>query len=282
MGGTSGHPFIVKNLFELKNAQRVLFEGNVLENSWGGFSQKGFGIVLTPKNQSNNCPLCRVTDITIAYDTVSHIGTGLQIVNGRSAAGGTSTAGERYSIHDVVFDDIDGAAYDGFGFFALLISMAPPLRDIKIDHVSAFPPGDLLTIRADENRFENFTFTNNLLSSGKRQIASSGGGPANCAFHADQFGPTTAIKNCFISSSFSHNVIIGGADWPSGNFTPKNPSETGIAGRQNGRAVEYRLCKAKQDPDSCKSESKFVHAGTDGKDIGPDWDALGQAIDGAI
>ncbi|MBV9572732.1 MAG: hypothetical protein JOY93_01670, partial [Acidobacteriales bacterium] len=49
VGGTSGHPFIVKNLFELKNAERVLFEGNILENNWGGFSQHGFGILLTPR-----------------------------------------------------------------------------------------------------------------------------------------------------------------------------------------------------------------------------------------
>ena len=44
VGGVDGSPFIVKNLFELKNAQRVLFEGNVLENTWGGFSQTGFAI----------------------------------------------------------------------------------------------------------------------------------------------------------------------------------------------------------------------------------------------
>ena len=31
-------------MFELKNSQCVLFEGNVPENSWGGFSQSGFGI----------------------------------------------------------------------------------------------------------------------------------------------------------------------------------------------------------------------------------------------
>src|SRR5438552_4929668 len=35
VGGTDGNPFIVKNLFELKNAQRVLLEGDVLENTWG-------------------------------------------------------------------------------------------------------------------------------------------------------------------------------------------------------------------------------------------------------
>src|SRR5207245_8688393 len=71
VGGASGNPFIVKNHFELKNGRRVLFEGNVLENNWGGFSQNGFSIVLTPKNQflgnANVCPLCKVTDVRIRY-----------------------------------------------------------------------------------------------------------------------------------------------------------------------------------------------------------------------
>ncbi|HST11284.1 MAG TPA: hypothetical protein VLL05_12985 [Terriglobales bacterium] len=51
VGGASGKPFIVKNLFELKNAQRVLVEGNVMEYSWGGFSQTGFAVLLMAKNQ---------------------------------------------------------------------------------------------------------------------------------------------------------------------------------------------------------------------------------------
>ncbi|MGB7130836.1 MAG: hypothetical protein WBD59_08505, partial [Candidatus Sulfotelmatobacter sp.] len=35
VGGKDGNPFITKNLFELKNAQRVLLEGNIMENTWG-------------------------------------------------------------------------------------------------------------------------------------------------------------------------------------------------------------------------------------------------------
>src|ERR1017187_413918 len=62
VGGTNGNPFIVKNLLELKNAQRVLVDSNIMEYSWGGFSQSGFAILLTPKNQagsngSNLCPI---------------------------------------------------------------------------------------------------------------------------------------------------------------------------------------------------------------------------------
>jgi hypothetical protein len=32
VGGTDGNPFIVKNLLELKNAERVLIDGNLMEN----------------------------------------------------------------------------------------------------------------------------------------------------------------------------------------------------------------------------------------------------------
>src|SRR5208282_4846775 len=49
--GFSKPAFIVKNNFELKNAQRVLFDSNVVEDTWGGFTQHGYSVVITPKNQ---------------------------------------------------------------------------------------------------------------------------------------------------------------------------------------------------------------------------------------
>src|SRR5438105_4662984 len=70
VGGTNGNPFVVKNHFELKNAQRVLFEANILEYTWGGFSQSGYSIVLTPKNQYSLCSKCQVTYVTIWYGTI--------------------------------------------------------------------------------------------------------------------------------------------------------------------------------------------------------------------
>jgi hypothetical protein len=78
VGATNGNPFIVKNLMELKNVQRVLIDSNIMEDSWGGFSQVGFAILLTPKNQagsnnSNLCPICQVTDVTIRYTSISHV-----------------------------------------------------------------------------------------------------------------------------------------------------------------------------------------------------------------
>src|SRR5439155_21821335 len=105
---------------------RVLFEGNILENTWGGFSQSGYSILLTPKNQNwngtNVCPICQVTDVTIRYSTISHVGSGVTIATDLSGAGGMALAGERYSIHDVTLDDISATNYQGNGTLFLVLN----------------------------------------------------------------------------------------------------------------------------------------------------------------
>jgi hypothetical protein len=50
-----GQAWTVKNLIELKNAQRVTIDGNLIENHWAA-AQPGFAIVLTPSNQDGNAP----------------------------------------------------------------------------------------------------------------------------------------------------------------------------------------------------------------------------------
>ena len=284
VGGTSGRPFIVKNLFELKNAQRVLFEGNILENSWGGVGQKGFAIVLTPRNQVPNvCPLCRVTDVTLRYSKIRHMASGIGIANAPSDTGGVSTAGERYSIHDLVFEDIDGGFYNGFGAFAMVISNAPQLRDVKIDHVTAFPPRVALTVGADRNKPlpSNFTLTNSILNASEREVTSAGG-QQNCAFGVVQMGPEAVFKSCFSESTFTHNAIIGPrGQWPRGNFFPKNEDSVGFVNYNHGKDGDYRLCKEKNHPTSCKQASPYVHAGSDGKDLGAEIDAVEAATSGA-
>src|SRR6266550_5596590 len=127
IGGSNGNPFIVKNHLELKNAVRVLVEANLMENSWGGFSQTGFGILLTPKNQhtmsgTNVCPVCQVTDVTIRYVRVSHAGGGIQMatdVSGNGTGGAAALAGTRWSIHDVVLDDLSRKYVGGGGGFEI-------------------------------------------------------------------------------------------------------------------------------------------------------------------
>lgn len=272
VGGSSGQPFIVKNLFELKNAQRVLVEGNLLENCWGGFSQNGYAILLTPKNQSNLCPLCQVTDITIRFNRISNVGSVFSIANIRSDAGGTTTAGERYSIHDVVAVNVRGEQYQGAGLFAQLIEDSPPLRNVVIQHVTAFVPRAVFSI-GNGRKFENFKIDDNILSTGRYSVLSTGGGPRNCAYQPE---PGSFFKNCFVNSTFTHNLMIGEGGWPSGNASAKDGRAAGIREPKAGSLDAYELCREKDD--ACKKTSPALGTGTDGKDRGADIQRLSEML----
>ena len=282
VGGASGKPFVVKNIFELKNAQRLLFEGNILENSWGGFSQKGFAIVITPKNQSPNvCPLCKVVDVTLRYNRVAHMGGGMELANVLSDTKGASTAGERYSIHDMVFEDIDAEKYDGFGMFALVMSVNPTLHDVWLDHITAFPPRVLfgLSGAAGGPKIAGFVFRNSIVGAGERQLTSTGGGLRNCA--GQQPHPQAMVSNCFQDPNFTHNAIVGAqGNWPSGNWFPKNFSDVGFVDFKNDNGGDYHLCQGPRQPGSCRDASKYLKSGTDGKDLGADIDAIQAATEG--
>jgi len=277
VGGRNGNPFVVKNLFELKNGQRVLLDGNILENSWGGFSQVGFAILLTPKNPQN-CPVCQVTDVTIRYNSISHVGAGLQISNALADLKGAPLDGQRYSIHDIVIDDIDGAKYEGPGEFAQVSvsAGAPLLQNVQINHVTAFPPQMLLMMGAMvkiTNPMKNFVFTNSIVNAGTYPVWSTGGGTGNCAFHDN---PVVSFNACFSSYTFASNAIIGAppaysqGSWPGKNFFPASSAAVRFVNYNSGIGGDYHL----------QPSSPYKNKGTDGKDLGADIDAIRSAIRG--
>ncbi len=272
VGGASGQPFLVKNLFELKNAQRVLLEANILEDSWGGFSQKGFAILLTPKNQAANhgpgnvCPICQVTDVTIRYNTLSHLGGGLQIANVLSDNGGTALDGERYSIHDITIDDIDPVKYNGGGRVAEILTQSPSplLQNVSLNHITAFGPSGLFSVGGETSpQMANFTIANSIFSAGTYSVWTTGGGPTNCAFSDI---PLTTFKACFNSQPFTSNVVIASPSafppslWPSKNFFAATASAVQFVNYNNGNGGNYQLM----------SSSPYRNKGTDGKDLGAD------------
>jgi hypothetical protein len=278
VGGANGNPFTVKNLFELKNAQRVLLEGNIMENSWGGFSQVGFAILLTPKNPGGTsvCSVCQVTDVTIRYNSISHVGAGLQIANALSDNGSAPLDGQRYSIHDIVIDDIDGAKYDGQGDFAQVSvsAGAPLLQNIHMNHITAFPSKMLFMIGdmvATTTPMKNFVLTNSIVNAGSAPVWSTGGGPTNCAFHDI---PVTTFNVCFSSSAFFANAIVStsatytSAKWPAGNYLPASAVNVGFVNYNGGIGGDYHL----------QPYSPYKNKGTDGKDLGADIDAVNSAI----
>src|SRR2546426_751401 len=64
----------VKNSFELKNAARVLVDGNVFENAWNDYFQtnSGAGITLTPRAGNCGCSWHLVQDVTITHNIITN------------------------------------------------------------------------------------------------------------------------------------------------------------------------------------------------------------------
>lgn len=265
VGAANGNPFIVKNLLELKNAQRVLVEANIMEYSWGGFSQTGYGIVVTPTNQSGNCPICQVTDITIRYNTISHVGAGLQIANDLSA-GAPALDGQRYSIHDITIDDMNAVKYAGSGNFAEIMRVSPnvpQLQNVSINHVTAFAPTNMFMVGGTTtDLMPNFIFNNSIFLAGTYPIWSTGGS-TDCANYDK---PLTTFNDCFSTYSFAKNAMIATPSaypaslWPAGNFFPATASTVQFVNYNNAIGGNYQLL----------STSPYHNAGTDGKDLGAD------------
>jgi hypothetical protein len=278
----SGNPYIVKNNFELKTGVRVLFEANLLENTWGGFSQTGYAIVITPKSgMRGQCAVCRVNDVTIRFDRIRNVAGVLQIGNALSSTGDAAADGGRYSIHDIFADDLHDRDYKGGGTFLILVSWRPPVHDVEIDHVTAFVTGGLLSILNAGAKLPNFTLTNSVFSVGGRRppIASAGGGKDSCASRNQALGSEAVLQACFEPYKFERNLIISRrGTFPKGNITVSSPEAAGIRDLRDAIAKDPRLCRAKGH--GCQKASPAAGRALDGRDPGADIDAVEAAIAG--
>jgi len=142
-----GKPFIVKNHFELKNAVRVLFEANLLRTSgrlhagWTCHRDVAFESTLEIGRECLSA--VPVTDVTMRYNQISHAGGGISLATEISPSrtlGAPALAGERWSLHDLVLDDLS-TKYVGGGDAFKITNAWPknPINTFTINHVTAFP-----------------------------------------------------------------------------------------------------------------------------------------------
>jgi hypothetical protein len=278
----SGNAPVVKNHFELKSGIRVLFEANLMENCWGGFTQTGFSILLTPRSQSSMCDKCAVTDVTIRYNRITNVAGVIQVANGLSKTGASTADGGRYSIHDLLVDKIhDEESWKGQGTFAIIVSNAPLLHDVSFDHVTAFVTGPLFYVGNRGDKIPNFSVTNSVFMPGtkREEFSSTGGGKANCAFRTQREGAEAVLAACFINYKFEKNLIIGDkGGWPKGTIVVSSPESAGIRDFKVGASKDPRLCHTKAP--GCSKASPGASAASDGRDIGVDVDALDAALAG--
>ncbi len=267
-------PFVVKNLIELKNAQRVLLEGNILEDSWGGFTQHGEAIVVNGLNPADNTlSHISVMDFTVRYNRTSHTASVYTLAN----PGPNNLPIGRFSIHDNVFDDVSSKYRNGdtAGAFAGVYSYCSSTTcgngDILINHNTELITQSVkwfAVVGAVSGPIPNWTYTNNIVSvnPGPAIVNTGSTGCAN-----NTINNTAKLVACFSPYAMHDNVLIGGSGpWPIGNYLPATPAAVKFVNYNNANGGDYRLL----------STSPYHNAGTDGKDLGADINAVNSQISG--
>ncbi len=239
----------VKNSLELKNAQRVTIDGNLIENNWA-HSQVGFAVVITVRNQDGSAPWSVVQDVQFTNNIVRHSGSAVSIL-GRDDVYPSQQA-KRITIKNNLFDDINGSSWGGDGRFLQITQTL----NTTVENNTVFHSGTV--IMAYGAASTGFVFRNNVMSHNAYGIFGDNSSPGN-----------GAINTYFPSGQFVKNLIAGASasSYPTNNFYPSTIDAAMFVDRPNGN---YRLSVS----------SPYRNAGTDGRDIGCDFDALNAALTG--
>lgn len=195
----------VKNLFELKNARRVLVDGNLFENNWV-HAQDGFAILLTVRNERGRVPWAAVRDVAFVNNIVRHSAAGINIL-GRDTNPHPSGRSERILIANNLFDDIGGDRWGGSG---TLFQLLNGTRSIIIEHNTAYQTGHVII--ADGKPHHGFIFRHNVAPHNQYGIFGSGTGVGH-----------KTLEHYFPGSVVENNVLAGGPAraYPSGNHFPR-------------------------------------------------------------
>lgn len=249
-----GSAWSVKNLLEFKNAQRVLVEGNILENNWAA-AQNGMSLLITPRNQSGTAPWSVTQDITIRLNKLINVGQGLNL-GGRDSPN-VSQVTRRVLFENNILEVTRLNAADG-----RIVQFTGGPVDVTIRHNTGviLVAGGTAAVSENNPPADQFDFRDNILSNGSYGFTGTGTGTANAT-----------LNTFFANYTFTKNAIIGGGppnSYPVNNFFPSNNAAVGFLNFAGG---DYTLT----------SGSPFRNAATDGKDVGANIAAIAAAISGA-
>jgi hypothetical protein len=246
----------VKNLFELKNARRVLVEGNIFEHNWAA-SQSGFAILFTVRNPGGTAPWSTVEDVTFQNNIVRSVSSGVNILGYDTS--NPSGQARRIVIRNNLFQDVDHTRWGGTGTF-LQIGDEP--AEVTVEHNTVLQTGNIINAYGGTptapRPILGFRFANNIAFHNTYGISGDGYGTG-----------TPAINAYFPGSVVAGNVLAGGQAqrYPDGNSFPSAADL--IASFIDPAGADFRL-----------HDGAFPGVTTDGTPPGVDHVELGRAMNG--
>ena len=272
----------VKNLYESKNVQRVLIDGNVFENMWPS-AQAGFAINLTPRQaqQLSTQPWTVVQDLTITNNIIRNTANGIAI-SGQDPGdwalkfGGPAPVptllGGRILVKNNLLVGTGG--YPGTG---IVFQLANGPFDVTIQHntVAFRNPNTAGTTlkftygaaNSDYTQMQRFTVQDNIFLGQSYPILAAGGCTAD---GLSSVAPGYIWTNSALAGPWPTPVGCASSKLPQGNGNAYPPSETDIGYvNLSLSGGDYHL----------SSTSPYKNVASDGKDLGVDWAGFDLAQD---
>lgn len=242
----SSGAWTVKNLFELKNAKRVIVDHNVFRHNWAD-GQSGSAILFTPRNQDGTAPWSVVSDVAFTNNWVDDSEMGINLLSSDNLHPSLPTSRVLIvnnlltAIRSKLLQIVDGGA---------------SAQHIVYAHNTMLHSGTSgsSAMLGDANIIlSNSAVVNNIFTH------------AEYGFFGGGVGEGTAAINAYTANtSLTGNAFIAGGNpssYPAGNFFPASISSVGFV----NFGTDYRL----------SSSSLYHSAGTDGKDLGASLDPNG-------
>jgi hypothetical protein len=202
--------WLVKNLFEIKNAQRVLLEGNVFQNNWR-HGQDGMAINIKVSDQNGKCTWCVSQDITFRKNIVRNVDGGMKI-----------SATNRIVVRNNLFKNLRA-----FGSNGRLFQLLRGAEHVRIENNTGF--GTYGIISAGSVPMAGFVMRNNIVARGAYGIKGDIGGEG-----------TGTLEALMPSYTFLRNVLIEAPSsrYPENSFFPSSTSAVKFVDYSGGN---YRL-----------------------------------------
>ncbi|MCH2176698.1 MAG: PKD domain-containing protein [Lentisphaeria bacterium] len=254
----NGYNWSVKNLFEIKNGERFLIEGNIFEHCWAD-SQIGYAILITPKSQGLDAYWTAIRDVTFRNNRIHDARVFISLLGAGNTSGNAPTEQlERIAVYDNL---VTGITYRGFMLDA---NEQGPILDASIRNNTVLFLDDTMgntcisvTAKNGIPASTSLEFMNNIISHSKYGI------------HYGGTNEELAFPGVF---DFYHNVFIGGQrNVPNINYDPFDLFIVDTIAEVGFESIiedNYRLNR----------QSPFINLGTDGSNVGADLDLLDMKI----
>lgn len=256
----------VKNLFEIKFGKRYDIQSNIFDNTWADGQDFAIALKVDSNNISVNTDAkMKTEDLYFALNKVRHV-PGAIMLQGRDWSAGRLPALKRVTIKNNICEDVNrtnwGATSFASGSF-LYTNNGP--TEVTVDHNTCFNERYLIAFDASTYKQNNFIFRNNAV-----QGQANNWNPVAHVYGEGSLGTSAFTLFCpsgytftknIIEGNFSHSTFTGGDS--TNNFWPTTWS--GVMVNQPGG--DFHIVNG----------SIYDNAGTDGKDLGADVDAVNAA-----